>query len=277
MPRPKLSAVAIVDDAPPAPATLIHEAMERIGYDVPYERNRVVQEARFYMGQAAEAALEVGRRLLAIKENEPHGEFVEIVEERLGIPRSTAHRLMQSATKYLLNPKLKDKADQFARLGKAKLFEIMNESDDDLVELAEGGTLAGLTLDEIECKTHRELKAALREAREELAAKDQLLEDKNKKLDAAKAKLKRVATALPDEQLTELMREATSIGNNAIGIVRGEVRQALVALTEHDAERTAPFASGLVSQIMADCRALLNEFGLAEIEPTDETEWITKA
>jgi hypothetical protein len=250
--------------------------MDRIGYDLPYDRERVVQETKFYMGQAAEAMLEAGRRLLVIKENEPHGDFMEIVEQRLGIPGSTARRMMQSAVKYLENPVLQDKAPRLAQLGKTKLFELMTEDDDDLAALAEGGTLAGYTLDEIEAMSKRELQAALREARAEGKAKDQLLEDKNRKLDQAKARAKRIAAASPDEQLADLLREVASVGNEAVGFVRGNLRQALVALKDHDSDRTAPFAAGLVSQLIADCRALMAEFDLTEIEPTDETAWATQ-
>ncbi|WP_175716558.1 DUF3102 domain-containing protein [Burkholderia anthina] len=277
MARPKLSAPIASDGSSPALATQLRDVMDQIGYDLPYDRERVVQETRFYMDQAASAMLETGRRLLVIKEHEPHGDFVEIVEERLGIPKRTAQRLMQSAVKYLLNPALQDKAPRLAQLGKAKLFELVTEDDDDLAALADGGTLAGHTLDDIESMTSNELRAALREAREEGKAKDQLLEDKNRKLDQAKAKAKRVAAASPDDQLADLLREVASIGNEAIGIVRGNLRQALVALNDYDSERTAPYAAGLVSQVIADCRALITEFGLAEIEPTDETEWVAKA
>lgn len=276
MARPKNTAPAVVDGSVPAVEAQIREAMGRIGYDLPYDRERVVQETRFYMGQAAEAMLEAGRRLLVLKEHEPHGDFMDVVENRLGIPYRTAARMMQSAVKYLLNPDLKEKVPRLAQLGKTKLFELMTEDDDDLAALAEGGTLAGHTLDDIEAMSKRELQAALREAREEAKAQDDLIADKNKKLDAAKAKARRIAAVPPDEQLDELKREAVAVSNEAVGIVRGNLRQALVALNEHG-EATVPFAAGLVSQVIADCRALLTEFGLPEVEPGDETSWVTEA
>ncbi|WP_175841660.1 DUF3102 domain-containing protein [Burkholderia arboris] len=277
MVRPKLAAPAAVNDgSSPAISAQIRDVMDQIGYDLPYDRERVVQETRFYMDQAASAMLETGRRLLVIKENEPHGDFVEIVQDRLGMPYRTAARMMQSAVKYLLNPALTDKAPRLAHLGKAKLFELVTEDDEDLAALAEGGTLAGHTLDDIERMTSNELRAALREAREEGKAKDQLLEDKNRKLDQAKAKAKRIAAASPDEQLADLLREVASVGNEVVGFVRGNLRQALVALKDHDSDRTAPFAAGLVSQLIADCRALMVEFDLTEVEPTDETAWATQ-
>ncbi|MGS6310573.1 DUF3102 domain-containing protein, partial [Enterobacter hormaechei] len=50
-----------------------------------------------------------------------------------------AQVLMQESLKYL-SPKLESKAQGLALLGKTKLFELMTEDDDDLVELADGGT-----------------------------------------------------------------------------------------------------------------------------------------
>lgn len=147
-----------------------------------YERERVITEAKYLMAASAEAMLEAGKRLIQIKENEPHGEFVEIVEERLGLGERSAQRMMVAAVKYL-SPRLGPKATALSVLGKTKLFDLAFEADDDLAALAEGGTLAGHSLGEIEAMTSRELQAALRKTRDDVAAKDRLLEDKNKKID----------------------------------------------------------------------------------------------
>lgn len=53
--------------------------------------------------------------------------------------------------------------------------------DEELDALADGGTVAGATLDDIDRMTSRELKAALREARETNAAQQRVLADKNEK------------------------------------------------------------------------------------------------
>ncbi|EEV5586337.1 DUF3102 domain-containing protein, partial [Escherichia coli] len=45
------------------------EIMQLFGDGLPYERDRVVHEARFYMAQSAEAMLEAGKRLILLKEN----------------------------------------------------------------------------------------------------------------------------------------------------------------------------------------------------------------
>ncbi|MGL9774168.1 MAG: DUF3102 domain-containing protein, partial [Sodalis sp. (in: enterobacteria)] len=64
--------------------------MDKYGEGLPYERERIVHEARFYMAQSAEAMLEVGKRLIILKENEPHGDFMKIVEGNLGLSYRTA-------------------------------------------------------------------------------------------------------------------------------------------------------------------------------------------
>ncbi|EAY1319540.1 DUF3102 domain-containing protein [Salmonella enterica subsp. diarizonae] len=159
--------------------------MEQFGEGLPYERTRIIHEARFYMAQSAEAMLEAGKRLVILKENEPHGDFIEIVESQLSLPKRTAQIMMQAALKYL-SPKLESKAQALALLGKTKLFELMTESDEELAELADGGTIADMTLDDIDRMTSRELRKALRESKEDLAASRKLNAEKSQEINELK-------------------------------------------------------------------------------------------
>ncbi|MGG2141984.1 DUF3102 domain-containing protein [Symbiopectobacterium sp. RP] len=162
--------------------------MARFGDGLPYERERIVHEARFYMAQSAEAMLEAGKRLIILKENEPHGEFIKIVTEKLGMARRTASLIMKAALKYT-SPALQSNGQTLAHLGKAKLFELMTEDDEDLAELAEGGTIAGLTLDEVDRMSVRELRAALRKDEAALKRSQQLVAEKEKQLQQLSQKL----------------------------------------------------------------------------------------
>ena len=185
------------------------EVAERFGDGSPYERKRVVDQARWFMGNAAEAMLEVGKCLVKIKENEPHGDFVHIVEDQLGIGQRSARMMMQAAVKFLLSPALAGKRQTFADFGKAKLFDLAAESTDDLVELAEGGTLAGFQLDELRSMSVRELRQALADARKDKSAKDKVIEAKSKKIDDLEEQLHRRASSEPAERETaqlELLR-----------------------------------------------------------------------
>ncbi|EAO8179802.1 DUF3102 domain-containing protein [Salmonella enterica] len=159
--------------------------MEQFGEGLPYERTRIVHETRFYMSQSTEAMLEVGKRLTILKECEPHGEFENIVRNSLGIPERTAQRIMQAAIKFL-SPSLESKAPTLALLNKSKLFELMTEDDEELAELAEGGTVAGLTLDDIDRMSVRELRKALRESKEDLSASRKLNAEKSQEINELK-------------------------------------------------------------------------------------------
>ncbi|HFE6699220.1 TPA: DUF3102 domain-containing protein [Salmonella enterica subsp. enterica serovar Newport] len=159
--------------------------MEQFGEGLPYERTRIVHETRFYMTQSAEAMLEAGKRLVILKENEPHGDFVEIVENQLGLHVRAAQRMMKASLKYL-SPALESKATTLSHLGKAKLFELVSEDDEELIELTEGGTIADLTLDDIDRMSVRELRKALRESKEDLSASRKLNAEKSQEINELK-------------------------------------------------------------------------------------------
>ena len=67
----------------------------------------------------------------------------------------------------------------------------MVEEEVTLVGLAEGEEGNGATLDDIDRMTVRELRLHLRENREQLAAKDKVLGDKNAKIDELAEKLEK--------------------------------------------------------------------------------------
>ncbi len=157
--------------------------------NLPYDRQRLINECRFYLQRTADAMLETGKRLIVLKEHEPHGEFTEALEQ-IGLMPRTARQMIQAAAKFS-----RPNARALTHLGKTKLLELMTEGDDNLEALAEGGTLAGHTLDEIDRMTSRELKAALRKARTEkeqdaevhekmLAGKDQKINELDKQITA---------------------------------------------------------------------------------------------
>lgn len=159
--------------------------MEQFGEGLPYDRNRIVHEARFYMDQSAEAMLEAGKRLLILKENEPHGEFQTITRDELNLEPRIAQKMAQAALKYL-SPQLASNAKALSHLGRTKLYELMLEDDEELAELAEGGTVAGMTLDDIDRMTTRELRKALRESKEDLSASRKLNAEKSQEINELK-------------------------------------------------------------------------------------------
>ena len=285
MGRTKSQSVELVEDAPlggdlniSLNAMTEHrlEIMQQFGDGLPYERDRIVHETRFYMAQSAEAMLEAGKRLVILKENEPHGDFIEIVESQLSLPKRTAQVMMQASLKYL-SPKLESKAQALALLGKTKLFELMTEDDDDLVELADGGTVAGMTLDDIDRMTSRELKAALREARETNSAQQRVLADKNEKIDALSTKLEkksRIQPPKPDEEVKKLRAEVTALSTEAESAITVRL---CAYCAENQIDTPKDFMAGLVCELEYAARSLRSTFDLPDT-PTGNAApaWLTE-
>lgn len=142
------------------------EVQQIYGDNLPYQRDRVINEAQFFIDQTGKSMLEVGKRLILIKENETVKDFTEIVDTKFNIGKSTAYNLMQATAKFL---SLDTKSFQaLGNLGMTKLLDLANQDIEELEALAEGGTVAGLKLDEMDKMTTRELKEALKKARKDL-------------------------------------------------------------------------------------------------------------
>ncbi|EJA2263824.1 DUF3102 domain-containing protein [Escherichia coli] len=259
------------------------EIMQQFGDGLPYERDRIVHEARFYMAQSAEAMLEAGKRLIILKENEPYGDFINIVESELSMSKRTAQVMMQASIKYL-SPQLESKAQTFALLGKAKLFELMTEDDENLAELADGGTVAGLTLDDVDRMSVRELRQALREARETNAAQQRVLADKNEKIDSLSTRLEkksRIQPPEPDEEVKKLRAEVTALAVEAESAIAVRLSSTFETLCAYCAENMIDtprdFMAGLVCQLESTARSLRSTFDLPD-EPTGNAapSWLTE-
>ncbi|MEJ1496357.1 MAG: DUF3102 domain-containing protein [Candidatus Sedimenticola sp. (ex Thyasira tokunagai)] len=159
----------------------------QFGDGLPYDRGRLVHETQFYLQQASTAMLEAGRRMIVLKEHEAYGEWQHLLSD-IGLAPRTAQAMMQAAAKYSGTKKA-----ALANLGKSKLLELMVEDDEELEGLADGGTLAGMTLDEVDRMPVKELRANLRKARDKqtqdeevheklLTQKDQKINELDKKL-----------------------------------------------------------------------------------------------
>ena len=150
-------------EAEVALAKRIRAADAAFGAGAEYDRDRVTAEVRHHLGQGALAILEAGRRLCWLRDREPHGEWLPLLE-RIGISRSMASRMIQASRRFADGPNRQLVAD----LGSAtKTYELMLLDDEDLDELREGGTVAGLTLDDVDRMAPSELRAALRAERKE--------------------------------------------------------------------------------------------------------------
>lgn len=148
-----------------------------LGYEGALTVGALEDEIRFYQQRSVEAVLELGKRLLILKEITPHGEFKQRTE-MLGFSSRMAQKFMSAVLKF-------SKANSSSLLAKAgsqtKILELVVLDDDDIDVLEQGGSIGDLSLDTIETMTVSELKKALRDAKSDIEAKEQVIKTKDQK------------------------------------------------------------------------------------------------
>lgn len=232
---------------------------QHFGYALAYNRDRIIDEVGHFMGEAARSMLRAGAGLAMIRSQEPHGEWLATCEQ-LNIDPRTAQRMISAASKFANATT----SSHLERLGTSKLFELLVLDDDDAELLGHGGAVAGLgTVDDIAGMTVKELRAAVRELREDGRAKDGLLAKKSETIDQLQTKKAKVKPPTDDEEGAQLRRETSDWAHNAEAIIRGSLRDGLEQLQRHAVATGAnhdEFASGILAQLdraMADLRGQL--------------------
>ena len=138
----------------------------QVGYQLPgdcIDPDLIQRDIAANMRRSVEACLEVGRGLATLKAVCVHGSFVARLEV-LGIETRVAQKFMQSALKF-------SKASTSTLLksvdSQSKLFEMLVLDDEQIDELALTGETGKLKLDEIATMSVKELRSALRQAKED--------------------------------------------------------------------------------------------------------------
>ncbi len=242
--------------------TRSYELAHSLGYEGALTVGGLEDEIRFYQRQTVESMLQVGKRLLMLKEVSPHGEFEQRVE-LLGFGLRSAQNFMAAAAKVSKSATVALLAD---RVKNQKAFLELITHDDGVI-----GSIA--ELDEFDKMSASQLRAKARDLKGELDAAEAQSAEKSSKLDKLK---RRIAKATPDEKLLELQQESTALMNDALGCLRGQIRQGFVQLTDHvnvnESGDQTLFMAGLLGQIQAEVTALREEFNLPDVSNAAEAE-----
>lgn len=248
--------------------------MEQWGNGETYDEATWIERGRQAARKTMEGMFELGRALIVLKEHTEHGRFMHIVKEQFGIGSSESARLI-AATQRFATPQMQKAQAKLMDLGKSKLLELLVEEDVTLVGLAEGEEVNGLTLDDVDRMTVRELRTALREAKETAEAKDKVIADKNKKVDELAEKLelakKTVKEPAPADVGSELAMNLTSleVGIRSQVSRLKEMFEQMSAHGEAHGFDHAPAMVGSLNQIIRDCELLREQFALPREAPTD--------
>lgn len=182
----------------------------QLGYQLPADctdPDLIQRDISANMRRSVEACMEVGRGLCVLKEASPQGQFLPRLDV-LGIEVRVAQKFMASAVKFAnaaTSPLLKAAGNQ------SKLFEMLVLGDDQVEELMLTGQTGELALDDVARMSVKELRAALRQAKQDIDFSGEKLEKERARADKAEKRLRgKVPEVLPlSERITPFQVEIT--------------------------------------------------------------------
>jgi hypothetical protein len=150
--------------------------------DHAYDKDSYIKEVKFFLSLSAEAIIEVGYRLLVIKEMEKHGHFMDLVQEEIGIPYRTAARFMHAALKSQKYPQI-----DFSKFDKlSNLYTLLEAPEEDLKELEREGVMAGYDVSELSRMSIKDMRSLIKKLKSE---NDKIVKSEVKAIEAEKRAL----------------------------------------------------------------------------------------
>lgn len=216
------------------------QLVDQFGDGLPWHPDHYEAAIRGELRRGCEAFLRAGRYLIVARECALHGEWTGMLQ-RLGVEARQAQRMMEAARRVALLPNASRATHLLEAAGtQSKLIELLSLPEDEFVDLAEKGRSGNLQLDDIESMTRDELRAAVREARADLEAKDQrinkLSDDLNKEHEKLAKAQRKWKAATPDERqkiLQDAVTQAEMTIVAQLGGAKDGLRAAVNALIEH--------------------------------------------
>ncbi len=254
------------------------EVAKELRYDEELSIGALEDGIRLYQRRAVEDFLELGKRLLLLRELAPHGEFTQRIAV-LGFAPRAAQKFMQAAAKAAKSEKLALLA------GKVKnpsvFVELIALDDDTLEEFGDMDDIESLTAPEAKRRI-RDLQADI-EAKDDRAAKrERDIENLQKKLRQAKLERQR---AEPDDIAGELRTLASAAALQVradIGATGDDVeslQERIAALCEHaasaggDGDEHHPFMGALIGELFSELRRVRDAFGLPIVNDHGAPDW----
>lgn len=146
---------------------------------------RTTAEILILKEQTAQNIVEIGKRLIAVKDNLQHGEFSEWLKERVDISHRTANNFMKVATTF-------SNSQAIANLGSTKLFLLAGLDEEDRQEVMKENNVEDMTTRQLEqaVREKKELKKRLDDEQEysnklqkSIQKKEQAIKDLQDKID----------------------------------------------------------------------------------------------
>lgn len=265
------------DDEAVARAVVVAKELR---YDEELSIGALEDGIRLYQRRVVEDFLELGKRLLLLKELTPHGEFTQRTAA-LGFAPHAAQRFMRAAAKAAKSDKLSLLAGKVKN--PAVFVELIALDDDTLEEFAD--------MDDIESLTAPEAKRRIRELRADIDAKDERAAKREREIERLQKELRKAkgeaARATVDESVAQLRERAQSaalqvsvdIGMNAGEVEADTLAFRMAALVDHaeGGDQHHDYLGGLIGSLLGDLRRLRDAFGLPIVNDHGAPDWVQGA
>lgn len=266
-------------------------AVAEYGDGLPWHPDHYESEIRGELRRGCESFLRAGRLLLVARECASHGEWSGMIG-RLGMAPRQVQRMMEAARRIAKLPNASRATHLIEVAGtQSKLIELLSLPENEFAELAETGKTGSLRVDGIEAMTRDELRAAIREARDDMSAKDERAAVREREIDRLNKELRKARRVLdeatPDQTTQDLRHHASAAAHDVRAkiIARGDdvssLRTRAEQLLSHGRDTGVDqgvFLAGLFAEIERDLAALRDELGIEATVAADGTpEWLKQA
>lgn len=148
-----------------------------------FNLERTTTEILVLKDQTAQNIIEIGKRLIEVKENLQHGEFMKWLENKVDISDRTARNFMKVATTF-------SNWQPVANLGTRKLLALAGLEEKDRQEIIQENNIESITTREVEqlVKEKKEIKKKLQEEQEYSNELQQSIKEKDKQIQELKQK-----------------------------------------------------------------------------------------
>lgn len=192
-----------------AMAERLGQLATRVGYQGDLSLTALWDQVHFQQRRSAEAVLEMGKALLLIKEQSPHGEFVAKLGDSSIHPRM-AQRFMAAALKF-------GKSDAVSLLRaaatQAKVLELTVLDDEEIAALEKDGALGTITLDKLECMSATQLRGEIRKLHDKIEKDGERSANREAEIDSLSGELAEARRAIkrrtPDATAQAMLLEIT--------------------------------------------------------------------
>jgi hypothetical protein len=186
-----------------------------------------------------------------------------------------AQRMMEAARRLAALPNASRATHLIEAAGtQSKLIELLSLPEDQFQELAIDGETDGLKVDELAGLSRDQLRAKLREAREDIAAKEERAAKREKEIERLEGNLRKAKRAFKDAPVDEQLGVLRDAANQCVLALRAKIaavgagsrgepvdslRTHLQALVEHgdaNGDDQRDFAGAIIGELLVELRKL---------------------